>query len=74
MLRKLSENPSSVCFSALFYLAYLESKHLLKVRRLADEEQVEGPASAEIGHDDGVHRHGGEERPPGGVELLQEEF
>lgn len=54
----------------LFHLANLEPKHLLKVCRLADEEQVEGPASAEISHNDGVHRHGGEEGPPGCVELL----
>ena len=52
-------------------LADLEAKHLLKVGGLADEQQVEGPAAAEVGHDDGVDGHGGEEGPPGGVELLQ---
>lgn len=57
----------SVC-----YLANLEAKHLLKVRRLADEKQVESPASAEIGHNDGVNWHGCEEGPPWRVEFLQQ--
>ena len=58
---------SCSCFR---YLANLESKHLLEVRGLADEKQVESPASAEISHDDGVHWHGREEGPPGGVKFL----
>lgn len=53
------------------YLANLEAKHLLKVRRLADEKQVESPASAEIGHNDGVNWHGCKEGPPWRVEFLQ---
>lgn len=52
------------------YLADLKPKHLLKVCWLADQEQVEGPASAEISYDDGVHRHGREEGPPWCVEFL----
>lgn len=53
------------------HLADLEAKNLLEVCRLADEEQVEGPASAEVGHDNGVHWHGGEEMAPRGFEFLQ---
>lgn len=52
------------------YLANLEPKHLLEVRRLADEKQIESPASAEISHDDGVHWHGRKEGPPWCVEFL----
>lgn len=52
------------------YLANLKTKHLLKVRRLADKKQVESPASAEIRHDDGVHWHGRKEGPPWCVEFL----
>lgn len=54
------------------YLANLEAKHLLKVCRLADEKQIESPASAEIRHDDGVNRHGRKEGPPWRVEFLQQ--
>lgn len=57
--------PVSVC-----YLANLKPKHLLEVCRLADEEQVESPAPAEVRHNDGVHGHGGKEGPPGCVEFL----
>lgn len=52
------------------YLADLETKDLLEVRWLADEEQVEGPASAEVGNNYGIDRHGGEEGLPRGVEFL----
>lgn len=55
----------------LNYLADFEAKHFLKVGGLADEQQIESPAAAEIGHYDGVDRHGGEERFPRSVELLQ---
>lgn len=57
--------------SRFVYLADLKPKHLLEVRRLADEKQVESPTSAEISHDDGVHRHGRKEGPPWRVEFLQ---
>ena len=53
------------------HLADLKAKHLFKVRRLANEQKVEGPAPAEIGHDDGVDWHGGEELSPGGFEFLK---
>lgn len=59
--------------SGLSHLANLKPKHLLKVGRLADEQQVEGPAPAEVGHDDCIDRHGGEELLPGGLEFLQRE-
>lgn len=52
------------------YLANFKPKDLLKVSRLADEEQVESPASAEVGYDDGIHWHGGKEGPPRCVEFL----
>lgn len=54
-------------------LADGEAEDLLKIRRLADEEQVEGPAAAEVGHDDGVDGHRGEEPAPGGLEFLWQE-
>lgn len=54
----------------LSHLADLKLKHLLEIRRLTDEQQVKGPAPAEIGHDDGVDGHGREELPPGSVEFL----
>ena len=47
----------SVPTYGFFYLANLETKHLLEVCRLADEKQIESPASAEICHNDGVYRH-----------------
>ena len=62
----------AVSMFGFYYLAYLKSKHLLKVCRLADEEQVESPTSAEISHNNSVHWHGGEEGPPWCVELLQD--
>lgn len=57
---------------AFGYLADLKSKHFLKVCRLADEKQIESPASAEISHDDSIDWHGCKERPPGCVEFLQQ--
>lgn len=53
------------------HLADLKLKHLLKIRRLTDEQQVKRPAPAEIGHDDGVDGHRGEKLTPGSVEFLQ---
>lgn len=52
------------------HLADLKTKNFFKVGRLADEQQVEGPAPAEVGHDDGVDRHGGEEVSPGRFKFL----
>lgn len=52
------------------HLADFKAKHLFKVCRLADEEQIKGPAPAEVGHDDCIDGHGGEELPPGGLEFL----
>lgn len=57
---------------AFGYLADLKSKHFFKVCRLADEKQIESPASAEISHDDSIDWHGCKERPPGCVEFLQQ--
>lgn len=51
-------------------LADGEAKDLLKIRRLADQEQVEGPAAAEVGHDDGIDGHGGKETTPRCLEFL----
>lgn len=51
-------------------LADGEAEDFLKIRRLTDEEQVEGPAAAKVGHDDGIHRHGSEEVTPWGFEFL----
>lgn len=55
----------------LTHLAYLEAKHLLEVCRLANEQQVKGPAPAEVCHNDCIDRHRGEELPPGGLEFLE---
>ena len=54
------------------HLANLKAKDLFKVGRLADEQEVERPAPAEVCHNDGIHRHGGEESPPWGFEFLQQ--
>lgn len=51
-------------------LADLKAKHFFKVGRLGDEEQVEGPAAAKVGHNDGIDGHGCEEASPGCVKLL----
>lgn len=51
-------------------LADGKAEDFLKIRRLTDEEQVEGPAAAKVGHYDGIHGHGGEEVTPGGFEFL----
>lgn len=58
--------------SGVCYLADLKPKHLLKVCRLADEKQIESPASAEISDDDGIHWHGRKEGLPGCVEFLEQ--
>lgn len=55
----------------LSHLADLKPKHFFKICRLADEEQVEGPASTEIGHDDGVDRHRSEKGSPRRVPFLE---
>ena len=52
-------------------LADRETKDLLEVCRLTDEEQVECPATAKVGHYNGIHRHRGEELAPRSVKLLQ---
>lgn len=51
-------------------LADGEAKHFLEVCRLADKEQVEGPAAAEVCHNDSIDRHGGKETTPWGLEFL----
>ena len=51
-------------------LADGEAEDFLKIRRLADEEQVKSPATAEVGHDDGIDGHGGKETTPGSLEFL----
>lgn len=53
-------------------LADGEAKDFLEIRRLTDEQEVEGPAAAEVGHDDGVDGHGGKEMTPRGLEFLRE--
>ena len=60
----------SIHSNVSIYLADFEAKHLFKVCRLADEEQIKGPAPAEVGHNDCIDRHGGEELPPRGLEFL----
>ena len=52
------------------HLADLKAKDFLKVGGLADEQQVEGPAPAEVGHNDSVDWHGGEEGFPWGFKFL----
>lgn len=59
------------CFVLQTYLAYLKAKHLLKIRRLADQQQVEGPTPTEVCHDDCIDRHRGEELSPWGFEFLK---
>jgi hypothetical protein len=56
------------CFG--LYLADFKTKHFLKVGGLADEEQVEGPTPAEVGHDDRVDGHGTEKLLPRSLEFL----
>lgn len=56
----------------LSHLADLKLKHLLKIRRLTDEQQVKGPAPAEIGHDDGINGHRCEKPTPWSVKFLHE--
>lgn len=56
--------------SGVCYLANFKAKHFLEVCRLADEQQVEGPAPTEVGHNDGVNWHGCKEGPPWCVEFL----
>lgn len=51
-------------------LADGESKYFLKICWLADEKQVEGPAPAEVGHNDRIDGHGGEEATPRSFEFL----
>ncbi len=58
--------------SLVSHLADLKLKHLLEIRRLTDEQQVKGPAPAEVGHDDGVDGHGREELPSRECEISAE--
>lgn len=51
-------------------LADGEAKDLLKIRWLTDKEQVEGPAAAEVGHNDCIDGHGGKETTPRSLEFL----
>lgn len=60
----------TIKYDKLIYLADFKAKHLLKVRRLADEQQVKGPAPAEVGHNNCIDGHRREELPPGGLEFL----
>lgn len=52
------------------HLADLKTEDFFEVGRLADEKQVEGPAPAEVGHNDGVDRHGGEKLLPRRLKFL----
>lgn len=52
------------------HLADLKAKDFFKICWLADEQQVEGPASAEVGYNDGIDWHGGEEVSPWGFKFL----
>lgn len=54
----------------LTHLADLKAKDFFKVGWLADEQQVEGPAPAEVGHNNGIDWHGGEEVSPRGFKFL----
>lgn len=47
-----------------------KTKDFFKVGRLADEQEVECPTAAKVGHNDGIHRHGGEELSPWSLEFL----
>lgn len=57
-------------YKRFIYLADFKAKHLFKVCRLANEEQIKSPAPAEVCHDNCIDRHGGEELPPGGLIFL----
>ena len=52
------------------YLSDIEVECILEVLGLCDDEQVEAPAAAEVGDDDGIHGHGGEELLPRGIHEL----
>lgn len=54
-------------------LADRKTKDLLEIGWLADKEQIEGPATTEVGHNDGIDRHGGKETTPWSFEFLCEE-
>lgn len=51
-----------------------EPKDLFKVRRLANEQEVKGPAAAEVCHNDGVDRHRCKEFTPRSFKFLQREY
>lgn len=70
MMLEIIFRADSRCYKSCIYLAYFKTKHLFKVRRLADEEQIKGPAPAEVGNNDCIDGHGGEEFPPRGLEFL----
>lgn len=72
--RKYTQNVSNYSSWVYSYLTDLKAKHFLEVCWLADEQQVEGPASAEVGHDNCIDRHWGEEFPPGRLEFLRVEI
>ena len=55
------------------YLGDVEVEGITEILGLCDDEQVERPRPAEVGHDNGVHRHGRYKLPPRGFQLLQGE-
>ena len=50
-------------------LGHVHVEPLLEVLGLGDQEQVEGPATGEVGNDDGVDGHAGEHPAPRGGEY-----
>lgn len=61
------------CFISDIYLAYCKPKDFLKVSGLTYEEQIEGPASAKVCHDDCVNWHRCEKSLPGSTKFLGRE-
>lgn len=58
------------CFISDVYLAYCKSKDFFKVSRLTYKEQIEGPASAKVCHNDCINWHWSEKSFPGSTKFL----
>lgn len=60
------------CFISDIYLTYCKSKDFFKVSRLTYKEQIEGPASTKVSHNDCINWHWSEKSFPGSTKFLGE--
>lgn len=65
-----SVESESHCFISDIYLTYRKSKDFFKVSRLTYKEQIEGPTSTKVSHNDCINWHWSEKSFPGSTKFL----